>query len=64
VIALIRYATVVARGHIDLAGAHLCGRGHVTRHLTRRAYRRWEATQTVRCRCGRPAHPIRVGGAR
>ena len=62
--ALLRYAIGLTRGRVDLAQAHLCKRGHVTRHLTRRSYRQWVDTQTVRCRCGRPANPIRVGGAR
>lgn len=63
-IALIRYAVSLTRGRVVLAEAHLCKRGHVTRHLSGRAYRQWETTATIRCRCGRPAHPIRVGGAR
>jgi hypothetical protein len=70
VIAFARYAITIVRARIDLGGAHLCKRAHVTRTVSQRAYRRWDEDENktvpmpVRCRCGRPAHPIHVRGAR
>jgi hypothetical protein len=64
VIALARYAFGLARDRVDLSERHICKRAHVTRTVSQRAYRQWEVTQTVRCRCGRPAHPIHARGAR
>lgn len=56
----LRYAFGLTRARVDLPGAYLCKRAHVTRRLSRRRYRQWQEDKQVRCWCGRPAHPIRA----
>lgn len=68
VITFARYAYGLARARVDLSETHLCKRAHATHSLSRRAFLRWDENKdkdkTVRCRCGRPAHPIHARGAR